>query len=247
MTPAARWRSPATAPAPSGSRPSCARRSTCRCSGSTDIATAKDAVPDLLARFHAVVAGLLLGTQMVAKGDDFPDVTLGVVLYADSTLRFPDFRAEERTFSLIAQLAASPAAGRRADGCWCRPTAPDTPSIEAVARHDSDGFCRRAPALACAALPAVRRPRPRRRLLGVGRASPGGRRAGGRAVGAGVCSARRSSAGAAVPPAGPRGRQLVVKTGEREVAVRAVAAAVEAAARDRALREVAFSVDVDPQ
>ena len=49
--------------------------------------------------------GVLIGTQMVAKGHDFPDVTLGVVLDADATLRFPDFRAEERTFALIAQLA----------------------------------------------------------------------------------------------------------------------------------------------
>ena len=50
-------------------------------------------------------AGVLVGTQMVAKGHDFPDVTLGVVLDADSTLRFPDFRSEERTFALVAQLA----------------------------------------------------------------------------------------------------------------------------------------------
>ena len=77
-----------------------------------DTAGAKDAVPELLARFRAAPEGLLLGTQMVAKGHDFPDVTLGVVLDADSTLRFPDFRAEERTFALIAQLAGRAGRGR---------------------------------------------------------------------------------------------------------------------------------------
>ena len=72
-------------------------------------------------RFEAADSGVLVGTQMVAKGHDFPDVVLGVVLDADSTLRFPDFRAEERTFALVAQLAgrsgrgAARRAGARAD------------------------------------------------------------------------------------------------------------------------------------
>ena len=84
---------------------------------------------------------MLVGTQMVAKGHDFPDVTLGVVLDADQTLRFPDFRAEERTFALVAQLAGR--AGARATGtaaCSCRRSSPDAPSIVAAARHDADGF-----------------------------------------------------------------------------------------------------------
>ena len=57
---------------------------------------------------------MLVGTQMVAKGHDFDGVALGVVLDADATLRFPDFRAEERTFALIAQLAGR--AGRGGAG-----------------------------------------------------------------------------------------------------------------------------------
>ena len=89
-----------------------------------DTAAAKDAVGDLLARFGAAPAGVLLGTQMVAKGHDFPDVTLGVVVDADSTLRFPDFRAEERTFALVAQLAGRAGRGPPEATCWSRPRRP---------------------------------------------------------------------------------------------------------------------------
>ena len=63
-------------------------------------------------RFQDAPAGVLIGTQMVAKGHDFPDVALGVVLDADATLRFPDFRAEERTFALVCQLAGRVGRGR---------------------------------------------------------------------------------------------------------------------------------------
>ena len=78
-----------------------------------DAAAGRGAVLDLLRRFDAAPAGVLVGTQMVAKGHDFPDVTLGVVLDADATLRFPDFRAEERTFALVAQLAGRSGRGPR--------------------------------------------------------------------------------------------------------------------------------------
>ena len=105
-----------------------------------DTAGAKDAVPELLARFAAAPAGLLVGTQMVAKGHDFPDVTLGVVVDADATLRFPDFRAEERTFALIAQLAGRAGRGPRGGRVLVQTTAPDAPAIVAAARHDARGF-----------------------------------------------------------------------------------------------------------
>ena len=65
-----------------------------------DVVGEARAVGEILRRFEAAPAGILVGTQMVAKGHDFPDVSLGVVLDADATLRFPDFRAEERTFAL---------------------------------------------------------------------------------------------------------------------------------------------------
>ncbi len=88
----------------------------CRCSGSTPTWRPRRASRACCARSRRPRPGVLVGTQMVAKGHDFPDVTLGVVLDADATLRFPDFRAEERTFALVAQLAgrSGPRRPRRA-------------------------------------------------------------------------------------------------------------------------------------
>ena len=68
---------------------------------------------------------MLVGTQMVAKGHDFPDVELGVVVDADATLRFPDFRAEERTFALVAQLAGRAGRGGRGGRVLVQTLAPD--------------------------------------------------------------------------------------------------------------------------
>ena len=107
---------------------------------------------------HAAPDGLLLGTQMVAKGHDFPDVTLGVVLDADATLRFPDFRAEERTFALIAQLAGRAGRGPRGGRVLVQTNAPDG----AVDRRRRPPRRRRLPARAsssAAARTAIRRSR----------------------------------------------------------------------------------------
>jgi primosomal protein N' (replication factor Y) len=98
-----------------------------------------DGVATLLRRFEAAESGVLIGTQMVAKGHDFPDVTLGVVLDADATLRFPDFRAEERTFALIAQLAGRVGRGT-AGRVLVQSIAPEARAIAHAAMHDSDGF-----------------------------------------------------------------------------------------------------------
>src|SRR3954452_13536218 len=94
----------------------------------------------LLRRFEAAPRGILLGTQMVAKGHDFPDVTLGVVVDADGTLRFPDFRAEERTFALVAQLAGRAGRGPGGGRVIVQTMAPPAASIMHAARHDADGF-----------------------------------------------------------------------------------------------------------
>ncbi|HEU0318054.1 MAG TPA: primosomal protein N', partial [Solirubrobacteraceae bacterium] len=107
-----------------------------------DVAATKGSAAAVLRRFEQARSGVLIGTQMVAKGHDFDGVGLGVVLDADATLRFPDFRSEERTFALVAQLAGR--AGRGPGGASGRvlvqTLAPGAPSIEFAARHDSDGF-----------------------------------------------------------------------------------------------------------
>ncbi len=76
-----------------------------------DTTGAKEAYSDLLGRFRAKEADILLGTQMVTKGHDFPDVTLVGVLMADMSLYLDDYRAAERTFSLITQVIGR--AGRK--------------------------------------------------------------------------------------------------------------------------------------
>ncbi|MCW3040800.1 MAG: primosomal protein, partial [Solirubrobacterales bacterium] len=97
----------------------------------------------VLAAFGAAERGILVGTQMVAKGHDFPDVDLGVVVDADSTLRFPDFRSEERTFALVTQLAGR--AGRGGFGptrpqVMVQTMDPDAEALRFAARHDADAF-----------------------------------------------------------------------------------------------------------
>ena len=69
-----------------------------------DTTATKDAHAQLLSRFRAREAQVLIGTQMIAKGHDFPNVTLVGVIAADMTLNLPDYRSEERTFQLLTQV-----------------------------------------------------------------------------------------------------------------------------------------------
>jgi len=88
-------------------------------------------------------ADVLVGTQMVAKGLDLPLVTLVGVVAADTALHLPDFRAAERTFQLLAQVAGragrSPLGGR----VIVQTYAPDTYAVAFAARHDYESFYRR--------------------------------------------------------------------------------------------------------
>jgi primosomal protein N' (replication factor Y) len=201
---------------------------------------------EILARFAEAPGGVLVGTQMVAKGHDFPDVTLGVVLDADSTLRFPDFRAEERTFALIAQLAGRAGRGPRGGRVLVQTLAPDAASIAFAVRHDADGFL----AAELERRAALRYP-PFGDLLRVVCSAAGVQAA---IAAAGAVAEQIAVPGAAVLGPAPlfrlRGReraQVLVKASRRAEAVRAVGAAVQAVAAAGAHRDAAISVDVDPQ
>ena len=189
----------------------------------------------MLRAFDAAPSGVLVGTQMVAKGHDFPAVTLAVVLDADSTLRFPDFRAEERTFALVAQLAGRSGRGERGGRVIVQALDPTARVLLHAAQHDSEGFLR-------ASWAGARRSatRPTGSWCGSVCSSeePGPEMAAAEAV-------RELIAAAGVPVLGPaplfrrRGRhraQLVVRAPERAPAIDAVRAAVDKVAADAGAR-----------
>jgi primosomal protein N' (replication factor Y) (superfamily II helicase) len=104
-----------------------------------DTAAAPGALREALGRFSSAHAVVLIGTQMVAKGHHFPGVAVAAVVDADTGLAFPDFRAEERTFQLVTQLAGR--SGRDAPGKVLVQTfQPDATPLAYAARHDVAGF-----------------------------------------------------------------------------------------------------------
>ena len=106
----------------------------------TDTTSAKNAHRDILDAFSAGEADVLIGTQMVAKGLDIPNVTLVGVVFADSTLFQSDYRSSERTFQLLTQVAGR--AGRaEKEGCVVIQTnAPQHRAITLCTRHDYKTF-----------------------------------------------------------------------------------------------------------
>jgi primosomal protein N' (replication factor Y) len=104
-----------------------------------DTASKPGALRQALERFASARAAVLIGTQMVAKGHHFPGVAVAAVVDADTGLAFPDFRAEERTFQLVTQLAGR--SGRDAPGKVVVQTfQPDATPLAFAARHDVAGF-----------------------------------------------------------------------------------------------------------
>jgi primosomal protein N' (replication factor Y) len=215
----------------------------------TDTAAARGAHARILAAFGEASSGVLVGTQMVAKGHDFPEVTLSAILDADATLRFPDFRSEERTFAMVAQLAGRSGRGEAGGDVIVQTLAPGAASIEHAARHDSAGFLggeleRRR---------LLRYP-PFSHLLRIGFASEQEARL--EDAAGTVASELRRALPQGSELLGPapmfrvrnrHRRRILIKAEDREGTIAAVRQVVERRAADRSLRAVAIGVDVDPQ
>lgn len=98
------------------------------------------AMHGLLARFGAGEIRVLIGTQMIAKGLDYPNVRLVGVLNADTALAMPDFRAGERTFQLVNQVAGRAGRGEHAGLVIVQTMSPEEPAITMAAAHDYERF-----------------------------------------------------------------------------------------------------------
>ncbi|MFN2469837.1 MAG: primosomal protein N' [Gaiellaceae bacterium] len=210
-----------------------------------DAAARPGAAAEALARFAATDRVVLLGTQMVAKGHDFGGVALAAVVDADTGLGMPDFRAEERTFQLVTQLAGR--SGRDAPGRVVVQTfQPDSAAIVHAARHDVGRFLAQ----------ELERRRdlgypPFRHLVRILVSGPAPA-----PVERALTEVRAGLAGAAADVLGPaplfrlRGRhraQLVAKTDSPRAVAALAARLLAAAAPAMRQADLAAVVDVDPQ
>ena len=105
-----------------------------------DTTTRKGAHHRLIEQMTSGAIDVLIGTQMIAKGHDFPAVTLVGVLNADTALNLPDFRSAERVFSLLSQVAGRAGRGDRLGRVMIQTYAVDNYALDYVARHDYQGF-----------------------------------------------------------------------------------------------------------
>jgi len=108
-----------------------------------DTTSGKWAHHEILGRVERGEVDVLLGTQMIAKGLDFPNVTLVGVINADVGINLPDFRATERTFQLITQVAGRAGRGPKGGEVYVQTALPDHYAITHAAEHDFTGFAER--------------------------------------------------------------------------------------------------------
>jgi primosomal protein N' (replication factor Y) len=105
-----------------------------------DVMKRKEDYRNVLGDFRAGKIDILIGTQMIAKGLHFPNVTLVGIIYADMALHQPDFRAGERTFQLLTQVAGRAGRGDREGEVFVQAFTPFHPAIQFARRHDFVGF-----------------------------------------------------------------------------------------------------------
>jgi len=105
-----------------------------------DSMTRKQAYRDTLLNFRAGKIDILVGTQMIAKGLHFPNVTLVGIINADLALHLPDFRAGERTFQLLTQVAGRAGRGETPGEVFVQTYTPFSPSIQFARHHDFAGY-----------------------------------------------------------------------------------------------------------
>ena len=106
----------------------------------TDTMSRKGALREILGAFKANKLDILVGTQMIAKGLHFPNVTLVGILNADIGMHIPDFRAGERTFQLLTQVAGRAGRGEMEGEVLIQTCTPHSPSIQFARHHDFAGF-----------------------------------------------------------------------------------------------------------
>jgi primosomal protein N' (replication factor Y) (superfamily II helicase) len=215
----------------------------------SDTAAERGAHARILARFDEAESAVLVGTQMVAKGHDFPEVTLSAILDADATLRFPDFRAEERTFAMVAQLAGRSGRGEAGGEVIVQTLAPQASSIEHASRHDSAGFLE----LELERRRVLRYP-PFSHLVRINFSSEEEGRLDEVARSVARELDRDLPEGSELLGPAPmfrvrnrHRRRILIKAMDRAGTIAVVRDAVERRAADRSLKDVAIGVDVDPQ
>lgn len=105
-----------------------------------DVAKRKGALEEVMTQFRSGETQILVGTQMVAKGLDFPNVTVVGVIAADISLNIPDFRASERTFQLLSQVAGRAGRGSKPGRVVIQTLSPEHVSVLTAKAHDYEAF-----------------------------------------------------------------------------------------------------------
>jgi primosomal protein N' (replication factor Y) len=207
----------------------------------------RDQLEKLLARVHQREIDILVGTQMVTKGHDFGGVTLVGVLQPDQGMHLPDFRAAERTFQLLEQVAGRAGRGDRPGRIVVQTYCPEHPAIQFLRNHDYEGFVRDELARReSASYP------PFSRMIAL--RLDGRHEASVRAAATDAAARARAQGGAAVQVLGPAEAPIARLRGRSRYQIwlagtdrGKLLAAARAAAQVTLPRDLRLAIDVDPQ